>query len=99
MPVNPFESRSSATNVFRGNPDLNPTFTSSYDLGYNTKINKLNLGASIYYQYSTDIIQGISILEERNVNGVLTDVTVRQPTNLNDEKRYGFEFCKGFTCK
>ena len=94
--LNPFESRSSATNVFRGNPDLDPTFTSSFDLGYNTKINKFNLGASIYYQYSTNIIQGVSILEERNVNGVLTDVTVRQPINLNDENRYGLEFTANF---
>ena len=94
--LNPFESRSSATNVFRGNPDLNPTFTSSFDLGYNTKINKFNLGASVYYQYSTDIIQGVSILEERNVNGILTDVTVRQPINLNDEDRYGFEFTTNY---
>lgn len=94
--LNPFESRSSATNVFRGNPDLDPTFTSSFDLGYNTRVSKFNLGASIYYQYSTNIIQGVSILEERNVNGILTDVTVRQPINLNDEDRYGFEFTTNF---
>lgn len=90
--LNPFESRSSATNVFRGNPDLNPTFTSSFDLGYNTKIRKLNLGASLYYQYSTDIIQAISIIEERNG----TNVFVRQPLNLNNEKRYGFEFTSNY---
>lgn len=94
--LNPFESRSSATNVFRGNPDLNPTYTSSYDLGYNTRISKFNLGASVYYQYSTDVIQRVSILEERNVDGVLTDVTVRQPLNLNDEQRYGFEFTANY---
>ena len=94
--LNPFESRSSATNVFRGNPDLNPTFTSSFDLGYNTKINKFNLGASVYYQHSTDIIQRVSILEERDVNGILTDVTVSQPINLNDENRHGFEFTTNY---
>jgi outer membrane receptor protein involved in Fe transport len=94
--LNPFESRSSATNVFRGNPDLNPTYTSSFDLGYNTRISKFNLGASLYYQYSTDVIQRVSILEERDVDGVLTDVTVRQPLNLNDEQRYGFEFTANY---
>ncbi|MBE7629580.1 outer membrane beta-barrel family protein [Tenacibaculum piscium] len=86
--LNPFESRSSATNIFRGNPDLNPTFTSSFEAGYNTKIRKFNFGTSLYYQYSTDIIEGISIIEERNN----TNVFVRQPLNLNNEKRYGFEF-------
>ncbi|CAM1365014.1 Outer membrane receptor proteins, mostly Fe transport [Tenacibaculum sediminilitoris] len=94
--LNPFESRSSATNVFRGNPDLDPTFTNSFDLGYNTRISKFNLGASLYYQYSTNIIQRVSTLEERDVNGVLTDVTVRQPVNLNDEDRYGFEFTTNY---
>ena len=94
--LNPFESRSSATNIFRGNPDLDPTFTSSFDLGYNTRINKFNLGAGVYYKYSTNVMQGVSILEERNINGVLTDVTVRQPINLNDENRYGFEFTTNY---
>lgn len=94
--LNPFESRSSATNVFRGNPDLDPTFTNSFDLGYNTRISKLNLGASLYYQYSTNIIQGVSILEEREIDGVSTNVTVRQPVNLNDENRYGFEFTTNY---
>ncbi|CAL2101188.1 TonB-dependent receptor [Tenacibaculum sp. 190130A14a] len=91
--LNPFESRSSATNIFRGNPDLTPTFTSSFDLGYNTKINKFNLGASVYYQISTDLIRPVSITEVRNG----TNVFIRQPINLNDEKRYGFEFTTNYT--
>ncbi|QXP74056.1 TonB-dependent receptor [Tenacibaculum sp. AHE15PA] len=90
--LNPFESRSSATSVFRGNPDLNPTFTSSFDLGYNTKIRKFNLGASIYYQISTDKIERVSIIEERNG----TNVFVSQPLNLNSEDRYGFEFTSNY---
>ena len=90
--LNPFESRSSATNVFRGNPDLNPTYTSSFDLGYNTKIRKFNLGASLYYQHSTDKIQRVSIIEERSG----TNVFVSQPLNLNDEQRYGFEFTSNY---
>ncbi len=91
--LNPFESRSSATNIFRGNPDLDPTFTSSFDLGYTTKISKLTLNSSLYYQYSTNIIQPVSIIEERETIG---DVFVRQPTNLNDENRYGFEFTANY---
>lgn len=90
--LTPFESRSSATNVFRGNPDLNPTFTSAFDLGYNTKIRKFNLGGSLYYNYSTDVIQGVTIIEERNG----ANVFVRQPLNLNNEKRYGLEFTSNY---
>lgn len=95
--LNPFESRSSATSIFRGNPDLNPTYTSSFDLGYNTKINKFNLGASLYYQYSTDIIQPILISENRiDTNGNPIIALIRQPTNLNNENRYGFEFTSNY---
>lgn len=95
--LNPFESRSSATNVFRGNPDINPTFTSSFDLGYTTKIRKLTLNSSIYYQYSTDIMQGVSIIEERIINGTPTNVFVRQPVNLSDQSRYGFELTTNYS--
>ncbi|MFV0248902.1 MAG: TonB-dependent receptor domain-containing protein [Tenacibaculum sp.] len=90
--MNPFESRSSATNIFRGNPDINPSFTSSFDLGYTTKVNKLTLNSSIYYQYSTDIIQIVYIIEERNG----TNVFVRQPTNLSTQNRYGFELTTNY---
>ncbi|WP_215046317.1 outer membrane beta-barrel family protein [Tenacibaculum dicentrarchi] len=90
--LNPFETRSSATSVFRGNPDLNPTFTNSLDLGYNTKIRKFNLGASVYYQHSTDIVQPISVIEKRDENNIF----IRQPVNLNDENRYGFEFTSNY---
>ncbi len=97
--LNPFESRSSDTNIFKGNPDINPTFTSSFDLGYTTKISKLTLNSSIYYQYSTDIMQGVSYTEKRILSGDITptDVTIRQPVNLNDEKRYGFEFTANYS--
>ncbi len=94
--LNPFESRSSATNVFKGNPDLTPTFTNSYDLGYITRLGKLTLNSSIYYQLSTDLIRPVSIIEERIVNGQPTNVFVRQPLNLNSEDRYGFELTTNY---
>ncbi len=90
--LNPFESRSSNTSVFRGNPGLTPTFTSSFDLGYNTRIKKINLGASLYYQHSTDLIRRVSIIENRSG----TNVFISQPVNLNDEQRYGFEFTSNY---
>ncbi len=94
--LNPFESRSSARNIFKGNPDINPTFTSSFDLGYTTKIRKLTLNSSIYYQHSTDIMQRISFTEERTQDGDTFDVFIRTPINLGDEDRYGFEFTTNY---
>ena len=96
--INPFESRSSDTNIFQGNPDVNPMFTNSFDLGYTTKISKFNLGASVYYQKSTDVMSVVSLTEDRIITGE-TDpvaVTIRRPINLDGEQRYGFEFTTNY---
>ncbi len=94
--LNPFETRSSPTSVFKGNPDLNPTYTNSFDLGYITRLGKLTLNSSLYYQLSTDLIRPVSIIEERIINEKPTNVFVRQPVNLNDETRYGFELTANY---
>lgn len=88
--LNPFESRSSETNIFKGNVNLDPTYTNSFDLGYLKKINKLTLNSSIYYRHSTGIYQFISQERGDFVNGI--PVIVRSPINLSSEDRYGFEF-------
>jgi outer membrane receptor protein involved in Fe transport len=60
--INPFPSRSSATNLFQGNPDLDPSFSDTYDLGYYKKFsNKVTLNTSIYYQRTTDTFNFINI--------------------------------------
>ncbi|MEP1854608.1 outer membrane beta-barrel family protein, partial [Nonlabens ulvanivorans] len=50
--LNPFPSRSSESNVFQGNVDLDPTFTNSLDLGYLRRWKKVTLSTSIYYNRS-----------------------------------------------
>lgn len=95
--INPFESRSSATNIFKGNPDINPTFTSSFDLGYTTRIKKLTLNSSIYYQLSTDVMQGVSYRENRTQDNEEVTVFVRTPINIGEENRYGFELTSNYS--
>lgn len=53
--INPFPSRSSATNLFQGNPDLDPSFSNTFDLGYYNRFSKkVTLNTSLYYQRTTD---------------------------------------------
>ncbi len=53
--INPFPSRSSATNLFQGNPDLDPSFSNTFDIGYYKRFSRtLTLNTSIYYQHTTD---------------------------------------------
>ena len=58
--INPFPSRSSPTNLFQGNPDIDPSFANTIDIGYITKLGKFNLSSSIYYSHGTEGFNFIS---------------------------------------
>jgi outer membrane receptor for ferrienterochelin and colicin len=92
--INPFPSRTSATNLFQGNPDVNPSYSNAFDLGYLNRIGKLTLNSSIYYQHATDVFTFISedTGDTAIVGGTEVPVIKRFPINLATEDRYGFEF-------
>ncbi|WP_297793341.1 TonB-dependent receptor [uncultured Eudoraea sp.] len=99
--INPFPSRSSNTNLFQGNPDLNPTYSNVFDLEYLKRWEKFTLTASAYYNYSTGVFQFITLetgdfVEIENPddpdNPVLVPIQVRTPINLATDTRYGMEF-------
>ena len=58
--INPFPSRSSATSLFQGNPDIDPSFSNTFDLGYIKKIGKATLSSSVYYAHETNAFNFIS---------------------------------------
>ncbi len=95
--LNPFESRNSETFISKGNPDLLPTFTNSFDLGYLNRFNKVILNSSIYYQRSTNNIERVNRQETRTINGIPTNVIIREPINLSAEDRYGFELTANYS--
>jgi len=95
--LNPFESRSSETQIFKGNPGLLPTFTNSFDLGYLYKFEKFTINSSIYYQHSTDVIDRVNREEIRtDLNGDDFIATINEPINLASEDRYGFELTSNY---
>ncbi|QNM87047.1 TonB-dependent receptor [Polaribacter pectinis] len=94
--LNPFENRASETIISKGNVDLDPTYTNSFDLGYLNRWGKLTLNSSIYYQHSTNNITRVNSQEVRIINGKETNVLVRQPINLASEDRAGFEFTANY---
>ncbi|SHI49611.1 outer membrane beta-barrel family protein [Algibacter luteus] len=91
--LNPFPSRSSITNVFQGNPDLNPTFSSTFEIGYLNKLDKLTISSSIYYSHSTEVMTFASRTTDETVivDGEEFPVIARGPINLGEDIRYGFE--------
>ncbi|NNK86897.1 MAG: TonB-dependent receptor [Flavobacteriaceae bacterium] len=96
--INPFPSRSSATNLFQGNPDLDPSLSNAFDLGYLRKLGKLTLNGSVYYQEATDVFTFISIDSGETVlvGGTEVPVIIRTPVNLATNKRYGGEITATF---
>ncbi|MGO4770367.1 TonB-dependent receptor domain-containing protein [Flavobacterium sp. W22_SRS_FK3] len=53
--LNPATNYSSNINLFRGNPDLDPSFTDKFDLGYLKKWDKVTFSTSIYFENTKDV--------------------------------------------
>ncbi len=88
--INPFPSRSSETNIFQGNPDLNPAFASALDLGYMIKNEQITLTTSVYGQYETDSFERVQEeTGEITDNGIPVIRTI--PINLSTNRRLGLE--------
>ncbi|MGV3459319.1 MAG: TonB-dependent receptor domain-containing protein [Flavobacterium sp.] len=89
--LNPFSGLESNINIFRGNPDLDPSMTNSFDLGYLKRWSKITLSTSAYLNITED---GFQFVRQRN--GQLSPegipVTLTTPVNLSKEYRFGFEF-------
>ncbi|MFT5738018.1 MAG: hypothetical protein ACI9SG_002370 [Maribacter sp.] len=88
--INPFPSRSSRTNIFQGNPGLDPAFANAFDLGYLKRWEKLTLTSSVYYQKETNSFERV----QEETGQVTTDgiVIIRSiPINLSSNERVGAE--------
>jgi len=89
--LNPFPSQSSRVNVFQGNPNLNPSFASAFDLGYLKRWEKLTLTSSVYFQRETDAFERIRRDSGRRTEGDNIQIIENIPINLATEERYGAE--------
>ena len=88
--INPFPSRSSRTNIFQGNPDLDPAFANAYDLGYLKRWDKLTLTSSVYFQKESNAFERI----QEDTGQVTSDginIIRTLPINLSTKERIGAE--------
>ncbi|MCR9263221.1 MAG: TonB-dependent receptor family protein [Flavobacteriaceae bacterium] len=88
--INPFPSRSSRTNVFQGNPDLDPAFANAFDLGYMKRWKTLTFTSSIYYQKETRSFEFITE-ETGQVTSDGIQIIRSLPINLSTNERVGAE--------
>lgn len=96
--INPFPSQSSQTNIFQGNPDLDPSISNGIDAGYYKRWDKVTFNTSVYYSHATDVFQFVSVdTGETTVDGI--PIIRTSPINLNTDNRYGWEFSANYTPK
>lgn len=91
--LNPFFSFSDSRSFFSGNPNLDPEFTNSFELGHVKYWEKGTLSSSIYYRHTDEVIQRITVRDE--VDGDTLFVT--KPQNIGIENSYGLEFTFSYT--
>ena len=86
--INPFPSRASRTNIFQGNPNLQPAFSNAFDVGYLKRWDKLTLTTSVYYQHETDSFERV---EQSSTGEDGTPIVRTIPINLATNTRLGAE--------
>ncbi|MCH5714682.1 outer membrane beta-barrel family protein [Niabella hibiscisoli] len=82
--LNTFGGLSDTRNLTIGNPDLDPMYADSYEIGILSKTGKWTLSPTLYYKHST---QNIEYALKETQPGYL----IRMPFNLDNEDRMGIE--------
>ncbi len=83
--LNPFFTFSDSRNQWSGNPNLDPEFTDSYEVGHLKYWDYASLASSVYYRHTTDVLERIRTYD--NDGNSYT-----KPQNLSSRDDYGLEF-------
>jgi outer membrane receptor protein involved in Fe transport len=86
----PYKNISDDRNTRQGNPDLNPSYTNSFEFGFNLQLTNWSITPSLYYQRTQDPLQFVTTSDQ------LGNLNTR-PTNLGHENRYGGELSYSIT--
>ncbi|MBF4493335.1 TonB-dependent receptor [Flavobacterium sp. JLP] len=93
--MNPAVNYSSNVNIFQGNPDLDPSLTDKYDIGYIKRWDKVTFTTSAYFEDTKDVFSFVRTPNGQEVNGI--PVILSRPINLGKEQKFGFEFTLNYT--
>ncbi|OOV19029.1 outer membrane beta-barrel family protein [Flavobacterium sp. LM4] len=108
--MNPAVNYASNINIFQGNPDLNPSLTDKYDIGYLKRWDKVTFSTSAYFEDTKDVFSfvrfptGEVVTPDGDVVTPAPGETVEgipviksSPINLGKEQKFGFEFTFNYT--
>ncbi len=83
--LNPFTDYSDSLNVRSGNPQLNPEYISSYELGYFRRFIEQSIGATVYYRKTNNLITRYRTLD------TLVGITTTTFKNFSSSSNSGIE--------
>lgn len=81
--LNPFTSYSDPLNLYQGNPNLQPQFVDSYELGILKNTQNASIYTGVYHRHTDGAVQRI----QTEIDGI----TYRMPENLAVENSIGVE--------
>ncbi|MFT5251757.1 MAG: outer membrane receptor for ferrienterochelin and colicins [Flavobacteriales bacterium] len=104
--LDPTPNISSNINIFQGNPNLDPSLTDKFDIGYINRWNKVTFNTSMYFENTKnvfsfvryengDFVGGTTNQNGQNVGG--TPVILSTPINIGKEQKFGLEFTVNYS--
>ena len=81
--LNPFVNISDSSNIWVGNPDLNPEYSNNFELNFLKTWTEHTLSAALYHRISEQVIQDIRYLD----NGIMKQT----PENVTNSTSSGLE--------
>ncbi len=89
--LNPFGGLTDNNAIFVGNPDLDPAYTNSLELGLLQNFEKWTFNPAVYFQRTSDFFQFYIEPANNSDNAFIT-----LPINLEQEDRYGIELSTSY---
>jgi len=88
--LSPFMTYSDNRNFYSGNPDLNPEFTHSFEIGHIKYLRGASVSSSLYYRYTRDKIMSVRRVDE-------SGNSITHPENLATENSFGAELAGSYS--
>jgi outer membrane receptor protein involved in Fe transport len=82
--LNPFENKVDELNISKGNPDLNPEYVNSFEIGYTKLVNRNSFAITGFYRRTTGVITSVRTWTD-NLHSITSYL------NLNSSESYGAE--------
>ena len=80
--INPFRDMSDSTNIFYGNPNLLPQFSSALELNYLKNWERHTLSAGIFYRFTDQVTQNIRYVTNGQMENTFVNVSKSQNVGI-----------------